>query len=217
MIIGNCNLFAEKHFSSNVAIGGKGGVTFSRVSFSPTVPQGMLMGTTMGVTFRYIEEKNFGLIAEFNMEQRGWKENFEGKPFSYQRKLTYLQLPILTHIFFGNSKFKGFFNAGPEVGYMISENTSTNFDVNNILNIDGFPNTNRNTEQYKLSISSKFDYGISAGLGMELMSKHKNSFVLEGRFYYGLGNIFSSHKKDYFSASNSMSIMVTFGYMYRIK
>jgi hypothetical protein len=41
--------------------------------------------------------------------------------------------------------------------------------------------------------------------------------VLEGRFYYGLGNVFGSRKKDAFSASTGMSFMVTLGYMYRLK
>lgn len=208
---------AEKHFSSNVAIGGKGGVTFSRMAFSPSVPQTMLMGTMIGATFRYAEEKNFGFIVELNAEQRGWKETFKQTSYTFQRRLTYIQLPLLTHIYFGNTKFQGFFNAGPELGYMIGEKTTSNFDVNNFASLSDFPSTNRNTAQFTMGINSKIDYGISVGAGMEYIAKHHNSFVLEGRFYYGLGNVFSSHKKDVFSASTGMSVMVTLGYMYRIK
>ena len=170
-----------------------------------------------GVSFRYSEEKNFGLLIEVNMEQRGWKENFEEAPFQYERKFTYIQVPILTHIFFGSTKVRGFFNAGPEIGYMIGESLSSNFDVNNIKNIEGFPIYNRNTEQLALPVKNKIDYGISAGAGIELIAKRKNSFMLEGRFYYGLGNAFGSRKKDPFSASTGMSIMISLGYMYRLK
>ena len=67
---------AQTHYEGNIAVGAKGGVTLSRLKFSPSVPQTMLPGFMAGVTFRYIEEKHFGVIAELNLEQRGWKEKF---------------------------------------------------------------------------------------------------------------------------------------------
>lgn len=208
---------AQTLYESRVSVGGKAGMTLSKTMFAPSVKQSMLMGYTAGVTFRYAEEKNFGLLAEVNVAQRGWKENFEEFPFEYTRQLTYLQIPIMTHITFGNTKVKGFFNAGPEVGFMIGESVTSNFDVNDYANIQGFPIINRHNEQLVLPIKNSIDYGISAGAGIELIAKRKHSFLLEGRFYYGLGNIFGSRKKDAFSASTSMSIMVTLGYMYRLK
>ena len=210
-------LNAQTLYESRVTIGGKAGMTMSRVMFSPSVPQTMLMGYMAGVAFRYAEEKNFGLLAELNIAQRGWKEDFEEAPFEYSRKLTYVQVPIMTHIFFGNSKMRGFFNAGPEIGFMIGESTSANFDVNNIKNIQGFPIINRYNDQLTLPVKNKIDYGISVGAGMEFIAKRKHSFLLEGRFYYGLGNVFGSRKRDAFSASTGMSLMVTLGYMYRLK
>ena len=207
----------QTHYEGNVAIGGKAGVTLSKLRFNPSVPQTMLLGTMAGVTFRYMEEKHFGLIAELNMEQRGWKEKFEGYDFQYQRRFTYIQLPILTHVYFGNERFHCFFNAGPEVGMMISESTKSNFDYSNWHSVPDFPSANRKTEQYNLSVKSKLDYGISAGLGLELIASNRSSFLLEGRFYYGLRDVFSNHKGDPFSGSSSMSIMVSLGYYYRIK
>ena len=208
---------AQTLYESRVSIGGKAGMTMSKVMFSPSVPQSMLMGYTAGIAFRYAEEKNFGLMAELNMSQSGWKEDFEDAPFEYTRKLTYVRLPIMTHITFGSHKVKGFFNAGPEVGFLLGESTSANFDVNDYQNIEGFPIVNRNNEQLTLPVKNKIDYGITAGAGMEFVAKQKHSFTLEGRFYYGLGNVFGSRKKDAFSASPGMTIMVTLGYMYRLK
>jgi hypothetical protein len=208
---------AQTHYEGNIAVGAKGGVTLSRLKFSPSVPQTMLPGFMAGVTFRYIEEKHFGVIAELNLEQRGWKEKFDGLNYAYQRRLTYLQLPMLTHIFFGNNKVRGFFNAGPEIGLLIGTGTKANFDYANVELIEGFPAENRETDQYKLDVKNKFDYGISAGLGLEVIGRNKHSFTLEGRFYYGLRDVFSNHSTDPFSSSSSMSIMVTLGYYYRIK
>ena len=65
---------AQTHYEGTIAVGGKAGASLSRVNFNPSVQQTMLPGMTAGVMFRYIEEKNFGLIAELNMTQRGWKE-----------------------------------------------------------------------------------------------------------------------------------------------
>ena len=74
----------------------------------------MASGILMGVKARYTEEKFFGLIAELNIEQRGWREVFEETDFNYTRKLTYITLPILTHIYFGSDKAKGSFTLVPD-------------------------------------------------------------------------------------------------------
>lgn len=209
--------YGQNHYEPNVAVGAKSGYSLSKINFNPSVPQSMQGGLLAGVTFRYAEEKNFGLIAEFNIEQRGWKEKYEGTSFMFNRRLTYLQIPVLTHIYFSNQHFKGFFNAGPEVGYMIATKTNANFDYNNITSIPDFPTQNRYNDQLTLPIKNRFDYGISAGVGVEWIANRKQSFNFEGRFYYGLSNVFSSKKADPFSGSNSMSIMITFGYYYRLK
>lgn len=208
---------AQKHYESNITVGGKTGMSLSRMSFSPSVPQTMLNGVMAGVKLRYVEERNFGVIIEFNLEQRGWKETFEGTSYQYNRRLTYLQMPFLTHIYFGSTKFHCFFNAGPELGYMIASSTSSNFDVNNFKNLTDFPHVNRSTEQFAMDIKNRFDYGISAGLGMEYFVKRNHSVELEGRLYYGLGNIFGASKSDVFAASRGMSIQIALGYNFRLR
>lgn len=216
-VLGIATLAAQDHYAGNISVGGKAGVTMSRLQFTPNVPQTFLPGIMMGVTARYIEEKHFGIIAEVNMEQRGWKETFEGYDYQFQRRLTYIQVPVMSHIYFGSNTFHGFFNAGPEMGFMIGESTSANFDYHNIAEIPDFPTTNRYTAQFTLPVKSKFDYGISLGAGMEFIARNKSSFNLEGRFYYGLRDVFGNHKKDVFSGSSSISLMLTLGYHYRIK
>lgn len=218
LTLANTIAFAQQHYSSNIAVGVKAGATLSQSMFSPGLDQTFIMGYTGGVSFRYIEEKHFGIIAELNLQQRGWKETFDQTSYSFQRQLTYLQIPLLAHIYFGSNTAKFFFNAGPEIGFLVGDKTKANFDITDLNNLpDDFPIENRNTEQYTMAIKNKIDYGISAGLGMEFVALKKHSIVMEGRFYYGLNNIFSDHKKDVFAASNGMSILVTLGYMFRIK
>lgn len=207
---------AQTHYASNVALGVKGGVDLSRVMFTPSVKQGFAMGMNAGLTFRYIEENHFGLIAEINYEQRGWKEDFETYPFEYTRTINYIQIPFLAHIYFGR-RGKFFFNAGPEVGFKIGESTSANFDYNNLGSVKDFPSGLRTTYQYQLAAENKIDYGISAGLGGEFSLNKRNSIYLEGRFYYGLGNVLKSGRTEKFRGSNSMSVMASVGYWFRIK
>lgn len=207
---------AQTHYSANIAVGVKGGAEASRVFFNPSVNQSLAFGAAGGVMFRYIEENHFGLIAELNFTQRGWKEDFEDHPFSYQRTLNYIELPVMAHIYFGR-RGRFFFNAGPQVALFLGESTSANFDPANIASIPDFPTRNRMNSQMTMPVTQKFDYGISAGLGGEFNINRRNSLSLEARYYFGLGNIFSSGRRDTFHASNTMTVSLTLGYWYRVK
>lgn len=209
---------AQRRYSPNLAVGGHAGATLSRMSFSPKIDQAMLAGFMAGVAVRYTEERHFGVIAELNVEQRGWREKYEpGDNFSYSRTLTYLQLPLLTHIYFGSDRFKGFVNLGPEIGYMIGSGIKADFDYRNVGSVPGYPQGYRTSEQLAMEVQNRFDYGISAGLGCEYVVRRRHSLILEGRFYYGLGNIFHAAKKDYFSASRGMSVEIMAGYLFRVR
>ena len=207
---------AQRYYTPKIFVGGKAGSTFSQMSFSPDVKQSMLMGYMAGVSVKYTEENYFGLIAEFNIEQRGWQEDFEEVPFSYKRHLTYFQIPLLTHIYFGNDNIKGFVNLGPEIGFLIGDKITADFDYKNPSSVPNFP-ANRMTEQLYTDVKNKFDYGISGGIGLEYIIKKRHSIILEGRYYFGLGSIYPDKKKDTFSASRGTSILISLGYMYRFK
>lgn len=207
---------AETHYKPHISIGGRAGMTMSQMSFSPSVKQGMTQGTTGAVTFRYTEEKLFGLIAELGWVQRGWAEDFEEHDFSYKRTITYINLPLLTHIYFGSKRFKTFINLGPEVSLYLGDNVKADFDYRKPTSVPNFPG-NRQTEQLWADVTGKFDYGICAGIGFEFWVKPRHSVCVEGRFYYGLGNIYPSSKADTFGASRNMTIEVTLGYNFRLK
>ena len=208
---------AQVHYEGTIAVGGKGGVSLSRVNFNPTVKQTLLPGITAGAMFRYVEENHFGLIAEINLTQRGWKEAFDDVDYNYSHSLTYVELPVMTHIFFGNRRVKGFFNLGPQLNAMLGDGVHSNFPYQDATSMDYFNQHSRHTEQLTMDVHNRLDYGICAGAGMELNLNPKHSLLLEGRFYYGLTDVFPNHKTDIFSSSNSMTITATLGYMFRLK
>lgn len=207
---------AQTHYASTVFIGAKGGLDVSKIFFSPSVKQKMALGMNAGVMVRYIEENHFGLIGELNFSQRGWAENFEEAPYNYSRTLNYADLCFLAHVFFGR-RGRFFFNAGPQVGYYLGETIKSNFDPYNTAGLPDFPNKNRINYQLTEPTKIKIDYGISAGIGGEFFINPKNSISLEGRFYFGLANIFSTKREDNFGASNQMTISVSLGYWFRVK
>lgn len=202
---------AQTKYPKEISVGAGGGVTLSKVSMKPSVKQGFKMGASMGARFRYIEEKYFGFQVELNYAQHGWKENFEGEPYSYSRSLHYIELPFMTHIFFGNNRIRGFFNLGPQVGFFLSDSYKANFDTGNPPTFE----TYRVTNQYASEVANKIDYGICGGGGIELrMGKH--SILAEGRYYFGLADIFKNRKKDFFTSSSNQYISVGLSYLFHL-
>mgnify|MGYP002678679447 CR=1 FL=1 len=85
-----------------------------------------------------------------------------------------------------------------------------------ILNLNDEPVINPQTgmAEETMPIENKFDYGIAAGLGMEYSHRKAGHFQIEGRYYYGLGNIYGDSKKDYFGKSNHGNIVMKLTYLF---
>lgn len=208
---------AQRMYSPDFALGIRAGATLSNMAWQPSVRQSMTPGVTFGITARYTEEKYFGLVADLNITQRGWAEKYPDNPeFSYRRQFTYIQLPVMTHIYFGSAKFRGFVNLGPSVGYMLQDKITANFDYSDLSAVKGYP-AGRHTEQLTEPVYRKIDYGITGGIGAELRLKRKHSFMIEGRYYFGIGNVFSSKRGDTFGASRPNSIEITAAYLFRLR
>ncbi len=203
----------DPNFKRELSVGAKAGITIPEMALSPAVDQNTWMGYTSGLTFRYIEEKIFGLIVELNWAQRGWDEKFEGVDYSYRRTLNYLEIPFLSHIYFGSEKFHGFVNLGPQVGFMLNDSKQANFDLDNPPTLG---NGHHNKEAYDLPVKNRFDYGITGGLGVELRF-NRHIILLEGRYYFGLGDVFGNHKADvFYGSSANRGFLATISYMFRI-
>lgn len=186
-------------FEPEVYLGLSGGVTASMLYFNPQVKQTFLTGYNGGLTFRYIGKKSLGVQAELNYSQRGWKES-DGL---YARQLNYIELPFLTHFNFGD-KFRYFFNIGPKISYLLSEN----------ILIDNTQNST--AEQHIKAVENPFDYGFSLGTGA-LIKIQKQVLQVEARANYSLSNVFSDAKKDYFNYSNNLNASVNFTWLFQIK
>lgn len=217
---------------SDLSIGVNGGYILSNVGFTPKVNQKMYGGATGGISFRYVCEKYFKTVcsvqAEINYSKTGWKQDIldindqpvinsqTGKAEEYSRTMNYIQIPIFAHLAWGRERsgVQFFFQAGPQFGFFLSESTEANYNLDN-RNLED--RANQNVEQETMPVENKFDYGIAAGLGLEYSNRHAGHFQLEGRYYYGLGNIYGDSKKDYFGKSNIGNIVIKLTYLFDLK
>ena len=126
-----------------------------------------------------------------------------------------MQIPIFAHLAWGREErgFNFFFQAGPQIGLYLSESTSKNYDTPNLAT-DGTGRSNTIVEQESMPVEKKFDYGIAAGAGVEYSNPKIGHFLVEGRYYYGLGNIYGDSKRDYFGKSNFGNIVVKVTYLF---
>jgi hypothetical protein len=180
-------------------IGATMGVTGSMIGFKPEVAQTYLLGYNGGLVFRYIAEKNVGMQAELNYTQRGWSE----KTGLYARRLDYIELPFMTHIYVGK-KHRAFFNIGPKISYLISEKTIIDFTENST------------DAQHTTLIENQFDYGLCTGLGF-LFNIKGNILQLDTRANFGLSDVFSNDKRDFFDTSNNINVSVNLAWLIQIK
>lgn len=214
LVLFSLSAFSQTHYESRIYLGVHGGADFSRVSFTPSVPQTWLPGGNAGLNFRYIEENHFGFIIEVDWEQRGWKDDFQDLPMRYSHTADYLQVPFLAHIYFGR-RGKFFINLGPSVSFFLREKAKSNFDVGSVNSDSRF--INRFTAHYAESVNAKFDYGIMGGIGGEFSLSKNNSIFLETRYYFGLANLLKSGRTESIRGSNPMTISISAGYWFKIK
>ena len=184
------------------------------------------------------------IAVELNYTRLGWKENIldydnqpvplhtdETQTLNYARKINYIQVPLLARLGWGRERsgFQFFIQLGPQVGFYMNDQVESNFDVHdpafNPVIIDGkyspeYQYANKRVShvvaQDTLAVENKIDYGIDLGAGLEFSNRHLGHFIVEGRYYYGLGNIFGNTKRDYFGRSNFGSIIVKFTYLFDI-
>ena len=216
---------------NDFSIGFNGGYVLSSVSFSPSVPQKMHGGVTGGLSLRYVCEKYFNTVcsiyAEVNYASLGWRDKIQdvnnapvineitGEAEAYSRTINYIQVPIMAHLAWGKESrgVQFFINLGPQFGIYLNESTKMNFD---------FEKRNRTARsssivaQDTMIVEKKFDYGIAAGIGLEYTVPRVGHFLVEGRYYYGLGNIYGDSKRDYFGRSNFGNIILKMTYLFDI-
>ncbi|MBR1682185.1 MAG: PorT family protein [Bacteroidaceae bacterium] len=219
LLIRNAHVRAQVgEHRNDLTVGVTGGYLLNRTSFNPTIKKVYKGGETFGVTVRYTCEKYFSAIcaiqAEVNYANMGWKEDIdpEYSTDTYYRDMRYIQVPIFARLSWGRER-KGFlfgFMIGPQLGYCFSETEHYSDPW------AGKPRPNNVTAQYGKAVERRFEYGLTGGLSFEIGTRHAGRFLLEGRYFYGLSDIFNNSKKDPFGRSANGAIIIKAGYLFDI-
>ena len=225
MLLASASLQAQvgKIFN-DFAVGVNGGYVLDKMSFNPTIKQNWHGGTTFGLSMRYTCEQYFSaycaLQVEANFAQLGWKELIETSTDTYERTINYVQVPFLARLSWGKYKrgAMGYLILGPQVGFYINDHDKrgTSDGSEGWTSTTLYKRPNHITQQYDLPVQNSFEYGITGGLGMEVNTV-LGHFQLEGRYYYGLSDIFHNSKKDKFGKSSHGAIIAKVSYMFDLK
>lgn len=212
LLLSSVMLFGQKRLQHpEIYLGVHGGAVVSTTFFKPTVSymspfsKGCVIGGEAGLVFRYSEQRCCGLQLELNYLQRGWAEKGANDLGSanYMRKLHYLELPMLMHLYFGKPSFRGYVNLGPQIGYCIKE------EMLGEQNPAG-------GEQYK-PIDNRFDWGVAGGLGCYYRTANAGVYQLDVRVGYSLGSVFRNHTEDFFQQSNPFTVSVGLAWLWEFK
>lgn len=202
-----CLAFAQPKVPREFQFGTIGGANMSSYTLNPSVTQDKSLGYTAGLGVRYIEEKYFGLQCELLLTRRGMKDRYDLYPqYSFERQLTYIELPVMAHVYFDIKKRSEVaLDLGLKLGYYLADNSTSNLD-------GGFDviaqSATHGYAHHSIPVDQKLDYGIQAGLGYEFKLNRRLSLLLQGRYYFGLGDIFPNTKADTYETSSNQSIQI---------
>ena len=202
-------LAQDVQFKKEFYFGAKGGMVFSRVKFKPNVEQNLFTGNSGGLFFRMISEPHVGIQIEFNYLQKGWEEKpLTGQTQNYFHKLSYFDIPIMTHANLGKKAFRFTLNLGPSVAFLISDSQGM------YPATPGIP-ANPDIPYWGKPIDSKVDFLFTGGVGAEYHFKKAGALALDARVFYSLTNLYESKNYGY-DLSQTNGIQVTLAYLFRL-
>ncbi len=147
-------------------------------------------GYTGGIMFIYTSDPHVGIRLEFNYIQKGWKIVPDSTE-RYSRRLSYFEVPFMTHIIIGKSKSRLLIDLGPYGSYLNFEEEKSNIPVDSL-------------EYAGYQSDRKFDFGYCLGVGYEYVTRIGH-FGIEARYYNSLTNIFiPSSEIKYFSSRHQV-------------
>lgn len=198
---------SQEPFFQAISVGVKGGMTASRFTFVPSVRQRLHTGPVAGISVRYDVERGASLQAELNYRRGGWQERYDSLQTHYTRHLDYLELPLLTHLYIRSGDMRFFLNAGPFFGYLLGE-SATSTGESNMSSLD--------TTRHGIAVRDRLFWGLGGGPGISIPLGNRQRIELEGRFVYGLGNIWSSKRGSTYVQSSEMYFGATLNYFFRL-
>ncbi len=157
-------------------VGARVGLNMSTLATDIDVPgKSFKPGFGAGLLWMKTLKNEVAVQAELNYTQKGFNAT------DIKLSTAYLELPVMAKVFFGfpgqdRTKFRGFVNAGPYLGYWLS---------NKVTYKDALGNTVTSTE-FSNSLN-KLEFGLLLGGGI-VYSMGPGYLTAEARYTFGLTN-----------------------------
>jgi Outer membrane protein beta-barrel domain len=140
-----------------------------------------LPGYMGGIVFNLGLSKAISLQPEILYSQQGFE--YESGIY-FKDMIDIVNVPLLLKVAVGSPKIKIFVNAGPYIGYKLSQKTKTNISGTEETETIKFDTDDTDGEKDNL-----FDFGAIGGAGLQF-NLGGTLLVLEGRYQYGMADPF---------------------------
>lgn len=198
--------------SPAIFLGGEVGATASFIYFTPAVNQTIHLGATAGIAMQVENSKYTALHLGLLYTLRGWSEvrpipNETETPPKFTRYIHYLELPLLTHLYYPFGALRIGVEFGPQIGVMLAHNDLTK-------GANGF--TELDKERYNYPLIGKFSWGLAAGPSISYdFGRHR--IALSARFFAGFNSLISTKISDRYSTANELMGVVSLSYLFRLR
>jgi hypothetical protein len=166
------------------SIGIKGGVNIPSVFFddfliNSRIRSEYFISNHFGITFRHMQNNIVGIQADLLYTVKGWQEALNNEATnSVRTEITYLELPIYSHISIGKGNFKAFIDLGVYVTYALDSKKS----FKNTIDIEN------ETFTYSVEENNRGDFGLHVGAGLSYTFPF-GTIQAEGNFKTAFANI----------------------------
>ncbi|HWF44617.1 MAG TPA: porin family protein [Candidatus Kapabacteria bacterium] len=206
--------FAVPTFASaqDMMIGLRGGVSLANQHYD-NLPDGeSISGRMLGLgggQFDYHFNNSWALSIQLLYDQKGGEADMKSFPYGYDGSdgiadwtITYIEVPILAKVNFGNGIVRPYLFAGPSIGYLLS-NTETVQASGQTFIPNGVGTSYRvDTSVSITDYTNKIDLSITAGAGIILELAQGPEFFVDASYAFGLTN------SDHYSWDNAEGIYV---------
>ncbi len=143
-----------------------------------------------------------GFQAELNYVQKGWVENSPTSGTAITTDLTYIELPILTHLAIGRGKTKVVLEGGPYVGYLLSHQADALAALEGTYVLDD-----------SNAVNTAFGMTVGGGITRKIGD---NELHLGGRFNIALSNVFDQVSSDIPDYTQSQTIEINLAFLFKV-
>lgn len=192
----------QDSFKSQTYLGLQTGWNLCYTNFIPAIGQEIYAANNTGLVFRHVSEPRIGLQLEVNFAHKGWIEKRDSVA-DYKRVMQTVDVPMLAVFLFGKKKMKFAFSIGPYLSYRRKE--TENLQLSDSASFRPY---------YLKPLEDKWEFGLMAGLGLELHSRI-GVFAIRGSYHYGLTNLFPLNVPEFYYENSRMQ-MINAGFLYMV-